>query len=77
MPYWATLSYPDFHTRVTSQAFVACNRHDKKADTALPPTIPCQQKIRLDSRRGDLVASMAGQVEEVDVVLDWWLLWLV
>lgn len=38
MPYWATLSKPDFHTRVTSQAFVACNRHDKKAETALPPT---------------------------------------
>jgi hypothetical protein len=39
MPYWATLSYPDFHTRVTSQAFVACSRQDKKADTALPPTV--------------------------------------
>jgi hypothetical protein len=38
MPYWATASYPDFHTKVTSHAFVACNRHDKNADTAFPPT---------------------------------------
>jgi hypothetical protein len=38
MPYWATASYPDFHTKVTSHAFVACKRHDKKADTAFPPT---------------------------------------
>jgi hypothetical protein len=46
MPYWATLSYPDFHTSVTSQAFVACSRHDKKAETALPPTVCCQQDVR-------------------------------
>jgi hypothetical protein len=46
MPYWATLSYPDFHTRVTSQAFVACSRHDKKAETALPPTVESQQLFR-------------------------------
>lgn len=45
MPYWATLSYPDFQTRVTSQAFVACSRHDKKAETALPPTVDCQQLL--------------------------------
>ena len=38
MPYCATLSKPDFQTRVTSQAFVACSRHDKKAETAFPPT---------------------------------------
>ena len=62
MPYWATLSYPDFHTRVTSQAFVACSRHDKKAETALPPTAESQQSFsrgddaaecpRCKSRRG-------------------------
>jgi hypothetical protein len=55
MPYWATFSYPDFQTRVTSQAFVACNRQDKNADTALPPTVSCQQPIRLcqcDDRDG-------------------------
>lgn len=38
MPYCATCSYPDFQTRVTSQALVACNLHDRKAETAFPPT---------------------------------------
>lgn len=38
MPYWATLSKPLFQTRVTSQAFVACSRQERKAETALPPT---------------------------------------
>lgn len=38
MPYCATESKPDFHTKVTSQALVACSLHDRKADTALPPT---------------------------------------
>jgi len=38
MPYCETASKPDFHTSVTSQAFVACRRHERKADTALPPT---------------------------------------
>lgn len=28
----------DFHTRVTSQAFVAWSRQERKADIALPPT---------------------------------------
>jgi hypothetical protein len=39
MPYWWTASKPDFHTRVTSQAFVAWSRHERKAETAFPPTI--------------------------------------
>ena len=39
IPYWLTLSKPDFQTRVTSQALVACRRHDKKAETAFPPTV--------------------------------------
>lgn len=39
MPYCATCSNPDFQTRVTSQALVACNLHERKAETALPPTI--------------------------------------
>ena len=38
MPYCDTCSKPDFHTNVTSHAFVACNLQDKKAETALPPT---------------------------------------
>ena len=38
IPYWCTASNPDFHTNVTSQAFVAWSLQDKKADTALPPT---------------------------------------
>ena len=38
MPYCATFSKPDFHTRVTSQALVAWRRQERKADTALPPT---------------------------------------
>lgn len=42
IPYWATLSKPDFQTRVTSQAFVAWRRHERKAETALPPTARCQ-----------------------------------
>lgn len=42
MPYWATLSKPDFHTRVTSQALVAWRRHERKAETAFPPTVCCQ-----------------------------------
>ena len=38
MPYCDTESKPLFHTSVTSQALVAERRHDKKAETALPPT---------------------------------------
>lgn len=38
MPYWDTCSYPDFHTSVTSQALVAWSRHERKAETAFPPT---------------------------------------
>lgn len=38
MPNEFTLSKPFFQTRVTSQALVACNRHERNADTALPPT---------------------------------------
>ena len=37
MPYCETASYPDFQTKVTSQALVACNLQDRKADTAFPP----------------------------------------
>lgn len=37
-PYCETASKPDFQTRVTSQEVVACNRHDRKAEMALPPT---------------------------------------
>ena len=39
MPYCATAWKFAFHTKVTSQAFVACSLHDKKAETALPPTM--------------------------------------
>ena len=39
MPYCDTASKPDFQTKVTSQALVAWSRQDKKAETALPPTI--------------------------------------
>jgi hypothetical protein len=42
MPYWCTCSKPFFHTSVTSQAWVADRRHDKKAETALPPTVESQ-----------------------------------
>jgi hypothetical protein len=38
MPYCDTVSKPFFQTRVTSQALVAERRHDRKAETALPPT---------------------------------------
>jgi len=38
MPYCDTVSKPLFQTSVTSQALVAERRHDKKAETALPPT---------------------------------------
>ena len=38
MPYWDTCSYPDFQTSVTSQALVAWSRHERKAETAFPPT---------------------------------------
>lgn len=38
-PYCETASKPLFHTSVTSQALVADRRHDRKAETALPPTI--------------------------------------
>ena len=38
IPYCETESNPDFQTNVTSQALVACSRHERKADTALPPT---------------------------------------
>jgi hypothetical protein len=46
MPYWATLSNPFFHTSVTSQALVACSRHDKNADVPLPPTVDCEVSKR-------------------------------
>lgn len=39
IPYCATASYPDFQTSVTSQALVACSLQERKAETALPPTI--------------------------------------
>ena len=38
IPYCATASKPDFQTKVTSQALVACNLQERKAETALPPT---------------------------------------
>lgn len=38
MPYCDTASKPLFQTRVTSQALVAERRHERKAETALPPT---------------------------------------
>lgn len=38
MPYCDTVSKPLFQTSVTSQALVAERRHDRKAETALPPT---------------------------------------
>jgi len=46
MPYWATVSKPAFQTNVTSQAFVACRRHERKAETALPPTEATHQLVR-------------------------------
>src|SRR5580704_17180879 len=46
MPYWATVSKPAFHTSVTSQAFVACRRHERKAETAFPPTEATHQLVR-------------------------------
>lgn len=39
IPYCATCSKPDFHTSVTSQVLVAWRRQERKADTALPPTV--------------------------------------
>lgn len=39
MPYCETASYPDFHTSVTSQAFVAWSRQDRNAEIGLPPTV--------------------------------------
>lgn len=38
MPYCDTASKPDFQTSVTSQALVACNLQERKAETAFPPT---------------------------------------
>ena len=38
MPYCETVSKPLFHTSVTSQALVADNRQERKAETELPPT---------------------------------------
>lgn len=52
MPYCETASNPDFQTSVTSQALVACNLQDKKAETALPPTM----KNRLFSLGGRCIA---------------------
>jgi hypothetical protein len=37
-PYCDTASKPDFQTKVTSQEVVACSRHERKAEIALPPT---------------------------------------
>jgi len=39
IPYCETVSKLDFQTSVTSQALVADNLHDRKAETALPPTV--------------------------------------
>ena len=38
IPYCDTASKPDFQTRVTSQALVACSLQERNAETALPPT---------------------------------------
>ena len=46
IPYWATCWKLAFQTNVTSQALVACNLHDRKAETALPPT----KQYRLSSK---------------------------
>ena len=32
IPYWATASYPDFQTSVTSQALVAWSLHERNAE---------------------------------------------
>lgn len=47
MPYWLTCSYPFFHTSVTSHACVADRRHERNAETALPPTVctRCQLEV--------------------------------
>lgn len=38
IPYWATASYPDFQTSVTSQALVAWSLHERNAEIWFPPT---------------------------------------
>lgn len=45
MPYCATASKPLFHTNVTSQALVADNLQERKAETALPPTVTRQSNV--------------------------------
>ena len=57
MPYCATDSKLDFQTSVTSQALVACNRHERNAETALPPT-----RMQL----ADMVLGFAGKKRNVD-----------
>lgn len=47
MPYCETASYPDFHTKVTSQALVAWSRHDRNAEIGLPPTAITEYDVSL------------------------------
>ena len=58
-PYCATLSKPDFQTRVTSHALVAESRHERKAEMAFPPTIRtslviCRISIEACEAQGDV-----------------------
>lgn len=39
IPYCDTVSKPDFHTSVTSHAFVAESLQERKAEIGLPPTV--------------------------------------
>lgn len=47
IPYCDTESNPDFQTSVTSHAFVACSLHERKAETAFPPTIELDVSLLL------------------------------
>lgn len=57
IPYCDTCSKPVFQTRVTSQALVACNRHDKKAETGFPPTTT----TFISSYSSDMIRSPNGE----------------
>ncbi len=60
IPYCETVSNPDFHTRVTSQALVAWSLQERKAETALPPTI--QSPVRSES-------AVFGKLEQLGQLL--------
>jgi hypothetical protein len=63
-PYCDTASKPDFQTKVTSQEVVACSRHERKAEIALPPTAHTVRRSILRCVKSEAHRTECANVEE-------------